>query len=253
MKTTMQIIQWKNWKATLALLSISWTLAVVNADATAATTDPIPMCAKFLGDPARFSSDGLGVYCEAGDVLCGSAGQGFVLTTTDSAPSQRKAWIDLKNAVQYNIPPVPAKSLPRGLVEVELLGMTPNNPNGTCIPGAVGSPLDMLPGETYDSALRIRIINGSTSFDLRFGQSYCEAVPSGCPVKVTAGADLDLVPDGIADIWTIEPSTPDATAVLFKGKPRWDVPPGALIGFFKVPFKLVFVREQFSGALDAIN
>jgi hypothetical protein len=76
-------------------------------------------------------------------------------------------------------------------------------------------------------------------------------VPSPCPVIVTAGADLD--DDGFADMWTIEPSTPDATAVLFNGKSNMSAPPGTVIGFFKVPFKLVFVREQFSAVLNTIN
>lgn len=221
------------------------------AAAEAAITDPNPMCARFAGDTSIFGSDGLGVYTQTGDVLCGSAGQGFVLTTTYAKQSQRRAWIDLKNAVQYNNPPISAKSLPQGLVEVELLGMTPSNPDGSCIPGAVGSPLDMIPGETYLSALRIRIFAGSSIYDLRFGQPYCEAVASPCPVIVTAGEDADL--DGFADVWTIEPSAPDATAILFKGKPRWDVPPGAVIGAFKVPFSLIFSREQFCGLIGQIE
>jgi len=51
MKTTMQILQWKNWRMTQLLLTISLTLAVANSNATAASTDPNPMCARFVGDP----------------------------------------------------------------------------------------------------------------------------------------------------------------------------------------------------------
>ncbi len=243
MKKTMQILQWKNWKITQASLMFGLILAGLSTHpSSAATTDPNPMCAEFLGDQSILGSDGMGVYCQAADVLCGSTGHGLVLTTTYASPSTRKAWIDLKNAVQYNNPAVPAKSLPRGLMEVELFGMTPNNPDGTCIPGAVGSPLDMIPGETYLSSLRIRIwSSNNTIYDLRFGHVNCEAEHSPCPVIVTAGADLNA--DGFADMWTVEPATADATAILFKGKPNWQVPPGSKIGKFKVPFKLEFARD----------
>lgn len=251
MKTTTHNIA--TWKTTIVLQILGLILAGSSSQpCNAATTDPYPMCAKFVGDQTHVGSDGLGVYCQAGDVLCGSDGQGFVLTTDyPPGPAQRKAWIDLKNAVQYNSPLVPAKSLPRGMQEVEMFGMYPNNPDGTCIPGPEGRPLDMVPGEMYLSALRIRIFDGKNWFDLRFGQVNCEAVPSPCPVLLTAGADLDN--DGLADIWTIEPSTPDATAILFKGKPNYNVPPGTVIGAFRVPFRLIFVREQFSAVLDSIS
>jgi hypothetical protein len=236
--------------------------AFCSHQASAATTDPNPMCAKFVGITAFLGSDQdstplisgndhKGVYCQTGDVLCGSGGAGFTLTTTYASPSQRKGWIDLKNALQYNTPPVAAKSLPQGNLEMEISWMRPNNADGTCIPDVLGTPLVMAPGTSYLSAFRVRISDGKNYYDLRFGQPYCDAVASPCPVIVTAGDDLNG--DGYADVWTIEPSQPEATAILFKGKPQWDAPVTSVIGFFKVPFRLVFAREEFSAILDGIE
>jgi hypothetical protein len=243
-----------NWKSTATLAMIGMLLTGFGIEARSQTT----MCAKFVGDYTAIlgsdldstppqNNDHKAKYCDGGDVVCGSKGSGFVFMTDYHGPSKRKAWIDLKSATQYNNPMVPATLLPRGNVEIELTSWTRNNLDGTCNPNPL-APLSMAPGDSYIAGLRIWISDGANYYDLRFGQTDCAIESSGCPVIVTAGVNLDG--DGLADIWTIEPAAPEATAILFKSKSNGVI--GAEIGYFQVPFTLVFTKAEFASVLDSI-
>jgi len=272
MKTTMPISPSTNRKPTVTLLTIGSILAVSMINTTAAPSpDPLPMCAKFVGDTSYLGSDGGGeriqAYCNAEpDVVCVSSG-GFYLYTKDGrkgAP-QRKLYINLKTAPQFNSPPITISSLPAGEFEATFGPPHPNNEDGTsddgaggCLPGGPLNVFEMAPGEFRFASLSIAFTDTTTTaskgeYRIRFGQPICEPnfswnMRSDCPVIFTAEDDLDS--DGLADIWTIEPARLEARAILLKVNKRqqFDV-----VGFFGVFFKLVFIREQDGAVLTLID
>lgn len=241
---------------------------------------PVSMSAKFVGASSSIQNDSNSSqkYCDSeADVLAASTG-GFGFTTDDRR-GPRKIWVDLKNAVQFNDPPLAATVLPRSEMEFTSSLRALNNPEGTVDDGEGGvlprvtEVLAMLPGDTLICSTAMSFTDSTSTasngeYRLRFGQpiyepNYSWEMSSDCPIKVTAGfdfnhdgliaddeADLGPGPDGSVDIWTMEPYWPDARAILLKLNKRQQLD---IVGFFSVPFKVVFTKQPFGAVLDHIH
>ncbi|MBI2924965.1 MAG: hypothetical protein HYY24_04575 [Verrucomicrobia bacterium] len=247
------------------------------------TPEPVPICAKFVGATSLIRNDAnpAQMYCDSEiDVLAASTG-GFGFTT-DYRKGPRKVFVDLQSATLVQVDnPVLAATLPKGHVEFTLHQLHHNNEDGTLDDGAggclptVNEVLGMAPGDSIiTSPLLGFTLTGASpaasngQYGLRFGQPVCAPnhswdLSSDCPLRITAGydfdgdtiidpseANLDASPDGSVDIWTIEPSRPDARARLIKKDKKQQLTP---VGLYEVPFKLVFTREPLGAVLNLIN
>ena len=245
---------------TLAINAILLACGAVNAIGQS-NGGVIDLCAKFINpsDPAAVAimwNDTKGKYCDSqADVLCGSAGEGFTLLTTEASKSTRKSWINMKSAAQVDGTAVDVSTLSRGEVELTLWHLQPNSADGFCFEdeNLLQNPLQMAVGQTFYYGAPIEFTDASKTasqgrYRLVFGQPVCGLTHTDSPLKVTAESDLDG--DALADLWTIEPSGYEARAVLEKLNKRqqWD-----FVGVFSVQFQLVLIREEFGASLDEIN